>query len=266
MARRPSSPASAATPALLEISELSKSFGGLLAVKDVEVACAPGETLGIIGPNGAGKTTVFNLITGFTKPDKGRILFKGEDITRRPAAQICRRGIARTFQGIRLFRSMTVWENVWLGQNERARYLRPFSGRNGAERALRDEVDALLDEFHLLAKRDHFAGELAFGDMRRLEICRALATRPDLLLLDEPASGLSPVETAQLMDDLGRLAGSGLTILLIEHDMNVALGLSDRVVVLNFGELLAEGPPAKIRRDQVVIQAYLGAAAEAVDA
>ncbi|MGI9385335.1 MAG: ABC transporter ATP-binding protein [Methyloligellaceae bacterium] len=263
MGQQPSSVETSATSALLAISELSKSFGGLQAVKDVTLDCAPGETLGIIGPNGAGKTTVFNLITGFTKPDRGLITFKGEEITHRPPAQICRHGIARTFQGIRLFRSMSVWENVWLGQNERAQYLLPFAGRNGAERALRDEVDALLDEFHLYARRDHIAGELAFGDMRRLEICRALATKPDLLLLDEPASGLSPVETAQLMEDLRRLAKSGLSIVLIEHDMNVALGLSDRVIVLNFGQQLAQGTPAEIRQNTAVIEAYLGSAAGA---
>lgn len=248
---------------VLEVDRLSKRFGGLLAVNDVGFSCKRGETLGIIGPNGAGKTTVFNLITGFTKPSAGQIVFQGSNVTGNSPAHICRKGISRTFQGIRLFRNMTVWENVWLGQNERARYLIPFSGERGGEKLLREEVEALLKDFHLEAKADSQAGELAFGEMRRLEICRALATKPQLLLLDEPASGLSPVETTQLMDDLRRLSQSGLTIILIEHDMNVALGLSDRVIVLNFGELLAEDTPAGIRQNKSVIEAYLGNAAEA---
>ena len=253
--------------ALLEVKGLSKFFGGLRALDDVDISCASGETLGIIGPNGAGKTTVFNVVTGFTRPTSGEIRFRGGSITHMTAAQICRLGIGRTFQGVRLFREMTVWENVWLGQNYRARYLNPlFWSRGVDEGALKEEVESLLSDFNLWARRDAKARELAFGDMRRLEVCRALATKPDLLLLDEPASGLSPVETAHLMEDLRRLSAAGMTIVLIEHDMNVALGLSDRVVVLNFGRLLADGPPAEIRKNPAVVEAYLGSVAETADA
>ena len=251
----------------LDVRGLSKSFGGLEAVKNVHFTCHSGETLGIIGPNGAGKTTVFNLITGFIKPSRGQILFDGTDISGRRPSDICVQGIARTFQGIRLFKNMTVRENVWLAQNERARYLRAFPFlRRVDERAFSDEVDRILHDFHLQPKMNVMAGELAFGDMRRLEICRALATRPRLLLLDEPASGLTPVETHQLLEDLRRLKRTGLTIAIIEHDMHVALGLSDKVVVLNFGQLLATGTPKEIRTDPRVIEAYLGTAAETVDA
>jgi branched-chain amino acid transport system ATP-binding protein len=253
--------------ALLEIDGLSKHFGGLRALDDVHITCRRGETLGIIGPNGAGKTTVFNVVTGFSRPTSGTILFKGNAITQKTAAQICRLGIARTFQGVRLFREMTVWENVWLGQNCQAGYLNPlFWSRGVDEAALRADIESLLDEFQILAKKDAKARELAFGDMRRLEICRALATKPDLLLLDEPASGLTPVETGRLIDDLRKLSAAGTTVVLIEHDMNVALGLSDRVVVLNFGQLLAEGTPTEIRQNPHVIEAYLGKSAEAVNA
>ena len=252
---------------LLEVEGLSKFFGGLRALDDVSISCKLGETLGIIGPNGAGKTTVFNVITGFTRATAGEIRFRGQTINQKTAAQICQLGISRTYQGVRLFREMTVWENVWLGQNYHAKYLNPFFWARGVnETELRDEVESLLRDFNLWSKKDAKARELAFGDMRRLEICRALAPKPELLLLDEPASGLSPVETTHFMDDLRKVSETGKTIILIEHDMNVALGLSDRVVVLNFGKLLAQGTPAEIRKNPAVIEAYLGSSAEAAHA
>ena len=253
--------------AILEVVGLSKNFGGLEAVKDVSFTCRPGEILGMIGPNGAGKTTVFNLITGFIAPSRGRVRFEGRDISETSATEICRLGIARTFQGIRLFKHMTVLENVWLGQNHRVKhgFLARLAGRE-TELTLKREVEALLEEFHLNSKRDHRAGDLPFGEMRRLEICRALATSPKLVLLDEPAAGLSPVETEQLIADLRRLPKRGLSVVIIEHDMNVALGLSDRVVVLNFGERIAMGPPDEVKRNPDVINAYLGDVQEDADA
>ncbi|MCK0103249.1 ABC transporter ATP-binding protein [Pseudohalocynthiibacter sp. F2068] len=253
--------------ALLEISGLTKRFGGLEAVSGVDFVCREKETLGIIGPNGAGKTTLFNLITGFTVPTEGRITFDGKNITGARPHRIVNHGIARTFQGVRLFRGMTVWENVWLAQNALVNFMFPtFFSSRGREESLRAEAEQLLSDFHLLGKKDSKAGDLAFGDMRRLEICRALATQPKLLLLDEPASGLTPVETKQLIEDLRRLSRTGVTIAIIEHDMNVALGLSDQMVVLNFGKLLSTGTPDEIRNNPQVIEAYLGTAAEDVDA
>ena len=247
----------------LEGEGLSKNFGWRRAIDNVDISCARGETLVIIGPNGAGKTTDINVITGFTQASEGQIRFNGAPITRKSAAQICRLGISRTFQSVRLFREMTVWENVWVGQNYRAKYLNPrFWNPGSKETQNRKDVAQLLEDFNLWPKRKAKARELAFGDMRRLEICRALATKPKLLLLDEPASGLTPVETLHFMDDLRRLSANGRTIILIEHDMKVALGLSDRVVVLNFGILLAEGKPSEIRENPQVIEAYLGSSAE----
>lgn len=252
---------------LLEVRSLCKNFGGLEAVKNVRFECREGETLGLIGPNGAGKTTVFNLITGFVRPTSGQVIFAGRDLVGSSPSGVCRAGIARTFQGVRLFRNMTVWENVWIAQNARTNYLAPIQWfRPTEDPALSGEVERILEEFRLLAKRDVLAGELAFGDMRRLEICRALATRPRLLLLDEPASGLTPVETNQLIDELRQLSGTGLTIIVIEHDMHVALGISDRVIVLNFGQMLATGSPAEIRRNPEVIEAYLGSSVESAHA
>ncbi|MGH2689566.1 MAG: ABC transporter ATP-binding protein, partial [Actinomycetota bacterium] len=215
--------------------------------------------VGIIGPNGAGKTTLFNIITGFVTPTSGRVFFDGAEITGRPPADVCALRIARTFQSVRLFRNMTVWENVWVGQNRMVGYgLRSLLPQRRRERVFSARVDHLLDAFHLGLKRHQLAGALAFGEMRRLELCRALATGPTLLLLDEPASGLTPVETRQLIEDLRGLRDEGLTLMIIEHDMNVAMGLSDRIVVLNFGEKIAEGPPGEVRASPEVVKAYLG--------
>ena len=244
--------------ALLEIEGLSKSFGGLRALDDVDIACTSGETLGIIARR---RRQDHGLQRGHRihAADLGR-----DPIPRRLDHADDRRpdlpaGYRQDVPGCATVPGDDGLENVWLGQNHRARFLNPLFWSRGRRRgALKDEVESLLSDFNLWSRRDAKARELAFGDMRRLEICRALATRPELLLLDEPASGLSPVETAHLMEDLRRLSEAGLTIVLIEHDMNVALGLSDRVVVLNFGRLLADGRrprSARIRRSSRPISA-----------
>lgn len=248
----------AAQTPVIAVEDLTKHFGGLKALEKVNVMCDQAEILGIIGPNGAGKTTLFNLITGFITPTAGRVFLFGDDITGHSASDIVRAGIARTFQGIRLFKRMTVREHVWLAQSHFAKnWIWTWGGRD-AERELKKEADEILSMFRLHHKADQVAGNLPFGDMRRLEICRALATRPKVLLLDEPASGLTPVETQQLIDDLAKLPKKGISLLLIEHDMNVALGLSHRVCVLNFGQVLCIGPPQEIQRHPECMKAYLG--------
>lgn len=246
---------------ILDVQGLTRAFGGLVAVNDVSLTVRPGEILGVIGPNGAGKTTLFNLVTGFVPPTAGQVRFLDHDISGLPTHRLVRQGLARTFQTVRFHRESTVWETVWAAQAlhlQLMAWLRSPSRRRAAEAELHDEIDHILALTRLSEHHDRLAAELPLGLLRQLEIARALATRPRLLLLDEPASGMNPTETADLVAGIRRLHKSGLTIVVIEHDMDVVMTLVDRIVVLNFGRKIAEGAPDEIQRNSEVIEAYLG--------
>jgi len=263
--------ASAEAPAqpLLKLEGVSMTFGGLRAVNDVSLSLRQGELVGLIGPNGAGKTTVFNMITGHYKPTRGRIWFAGQEITGLAPNRITALGIARTFQNIRLFKGMTVLENVLVAHHVRlqaslwsALFRLPAYTRE--EEAMRQQAMELLREVGLEGFADAEASSLPYGLQRRLEIARALATRPRLLLLDEPAAGMNPEETRDLTAFIGRIRERfGLTILLIEHDMKLVMGICERIHVLDHGVTIAEGSPEAIRTHPRVIEAYLGEDEEA---
>ena len=245
---------------MLELDGLSKHFGGVKALDGLDLSVEEGEIVGLIGPNGSGKSTTINLICGVYPATAGTVRFRGELMNGKPPHQRLRAGIARTFQNIRLFPNLTVWQNLWVAQNSpRDVAVQGFLPRwFGATRRTRREIAGLLELADLAHRGDELASNLAFGEQRRLEFARAAATRPALLLLDEPAAGMNHQEIDDLSRRIRQVRDSGVTILLVEHVMELVMGVAERIAVLNFGHRIASGTPGEVQRDKAVQEAYLG--------
>jgi branched-chain amino acid transport system ATP-binding protein len=249
---------------VLDLDNLTKHFGGVRAVDGVSLNVSAGEVLGLIGPNGSGKSTMVNLICGLFPLTAGRVIFKDQDISNLPPHMRVSLGIARTFQNIRLFGQLTVWQNLWVAQNSTGqRQENPLKRWFGGGRSAREEAGKVLEFFDLAHKRDELAGNLAFGEQRRLEFARAFAAKPALLLLDEPAAGMNAEEIEQLDVRIRKLRDAGMAILLIEHHVELVMSIADRIAVLNFGQKIAEGAPAEVQINPLVREAYLGTSAAA---
>ena len=249
---------------LLKAQDLTMQFGGVTALNALHFTIERGKIVSLIGPNGAGKTTFFNVVTGFYSPTRGSILFDGKEIVGARPEQITRHGVARTFQNIRLFNEMTALENVMVGRHVRTRAgvfgaIFQTPATRAEEAAIRERAMQLLHYVQIEDRADDLARNLSYGDQRRLEIARALATEPRLLCLDEPAAGMNGTETAELRELIEGIRKDGTTVLLIEHDVKLVMGLCDRVAVLDYGALVIEDVPAIVQKDQRVIEAYLGA-------
>ena len=254
---------------ILETHHLGIDFGGLTAVDDLSLAVGRTEIAGLIGPNGAGKTTVFNLLTNVYQPTRGTVLFDGNPTAKKTCAQVSRMGIARTFQNIRLFSDMSVIDNVKVGLHNSIRQslfsaITHIGGYRSSEKKSNEEAMELLDFFDMADLANHQAGSLPYGEQRRLEIARALATHPGIILLDEPAAGMNPSETSELMENIRRIRDNfNIAVLLIEHDMNLVMNICEGICVLDHGKVIAKGTPDEIKSNPAVIEAYLGKKKEA---
>ena len=245
---------------MLEIKTLSKHFGGVKAVDNLDLQVERGEIVGLIGPNGSGKSTLVNLVCGVLKPTSGEVIFEGHSMAGQVPSARLRHGIARTFQNIRLFGGLTVWQNLWVARNsnEDIRSQSILRRWLGSATTLKKEIETMLEFSDLADKADVLASNLAFGEQRRLELARAVAAKPRLLLLDEPAAGMNRAEVAELEQRIRSLREQGITILLVEHVMQLVMGVTDRIAVLNFGSKIAEGSPNDIQKNTAVQEAYLG--------